>query len=121
MVDRVNAAPGEITVLAIGPLTNVATAMLMDPEWAEKVAGLVIMGGAFDEPNVMQELNAAYDPEATHIVWSSCAPLLIVPLDVTRRTHMRISDLDRLDDAATPLAQYLGRTARPWVKAVRRS
>ena len=115
LVDRVNAAPGEITVLAIGPLTNIATAMIIDPDWASKVAQIVLMGGAFDEPNVMQELNAAYDPEATHIVWASCAPLLIVPLDVTRQTHMRISDLDRLDDAATPLANYLGRTARPWV------
>ena len=87
----------------------------MDPDWAAKVARIVIMGGAFDEPNVMQELNAAYDPEATHIVWSSCAPLLIVPLDVTMRTHMRLSDLDRLEDAGTPLASYLARTVRPWV------
>lgn len=115
LVDAVDAAPGEITVLAVGPLTNVATAMLLDPEWASKVRRLVLMGGAFDVPNVLHELNAAYDPEATHIVLSSAAPVLMVPLDVTLRTHLRLSDVDRLERAGTDLATYLGRTARPWV------
>src|ERR1700712_2548034 len=89
--------------------------ILMDPDWAAKVARIVLMGGAFDEQNVMQELNAAYDPEATHIVWTSDAPLLVVPLDVTLQTFMRLSDVDRLDAAGSPLATYLGRTTRPWV------
>ncbi len=115
LVDRVNEHPGEITVLAIGPLTNVATAMLLDHEWAEKVARVVVMGGAFDRPNTLQELNAAYDPEATHLVFTSVAPLLVVPLDVTMRTFMHLTDVDRLDAAGTPLATYLGRTVRPWV------
>ncbi len=115
LVDRVNERPGEITVLAIGPLTNIATAMMVDPEWSQKLKQLVIMGGAFDVRNVLHELNAAYDPEATHIVLNSGAPLLIVPLDVTTRTFMRLGDVDRLDAAGTPLATYLGHTARPWI------
>jgi inosine-uridine nucleoside N-ribohydrolase len=115
LVDRVNERPGEITVLAIGPLTNIATAMAVDPEWSQKIKQLVVMGGAFDVPNVLHELNAAYDPEATHIVLNSGAPLLIVPLDVTLRTFMRLGDVDRLDAAGTPLARYLGHTARPWI------
>ncbi|GGP78292.1 nucleoside hydrolase [Saccharothrix coeruleofusca] len=115
LVDRVNERPGEITVLAIGPLTNIATAMMLDPEWSQKIKQLVVMGGAFDVPNLLHELNAAYDPEATHIVLSSGAPLLIVPLDVTTRTFMRLGDVDRLDAAGTPLATYLGHTARPWI------
>jgi inosine-uridine nucleoside N-ribohydrolase len=115
LVDRVNARPGEISVLAVGPLTNLATAMLLDPEWADKVARLVVMGGAFDRPNTLQELNASYDPEATHLVFTSHAPLLVVPLDVTMHTFMRLHDVDRLDAAGTPLATYLGRTVRPWV------
>ncbi len=115
LVDRVNERPGEITVVAIGPLTNIATAMTIDPGWPGKVARLVIMGGAFDLPNVLHELNAAYDPEATRVVLASGAPMLIVPLDVTTRTFMRTSDVDRLDAARTPLAAYLGQTVRPWI------
>jgi inosine-uridine nucleoside N-ribohydrolase len=115
LVDIVDAHPGEVTVVAVGPLTNLATAILLDPEWPKKVHRIVVMGGAFDHPNIMQELNAAYDPEATHIVWTSAAPLLIVPLDVTLQTFMRLADVDVLDDAGTPLGTYLGRTVRPWV------
>jgi inosine-uridine nucleoside N-ribohydrolase len=115
LVDRANERPGEITVLAIGPLTNIATAMMIDPDWAKKVERLVIMAGAFDLPNVLHELNAAYDPEATHIVLASGVPLLIVPLDATTRTFMRLADVDRLDAAGTALADYLGHTVRPWI------
>jgi inosine-uridine nucleoside N-ribohydrolase len=115
LVERVNARPGEITVVAIGPLTNIATAMTIDPEWASKVARLVIMGGAFDLPNVLHELNAAYDPEATRVVLAGGAPILMVPLDVTTRTFLRLADVDRLDAVGTPLAAYLGQAVRPWI------
>ena len=115
LVDIVNANPGDITVLAIAPLTNIATAMILDPEWSKKVHRLVIMAGAFDMPNVLQELNASYDPEATHLVLSSSMPLLMVPLDVTTRTLMRLSDVDQLESAGTPLSRYLATTVRPWV------
>jgi inosine-uridine nucleoside N-ribohydrolase len=115
LVDLADRHPGELTVLAIGPLTNVATAMLLDPEWAGKLARLVIMGGAFGVPDVIQELNFAYDPEATQIVLASVAPKLIVPLDVTLRTFMRLEHVDRLEAAGTPLATHLGRTSRPWI------
>jgi inosine-uridine nucleoside N-ribohydrolase len=115
LVDAVDAAPGEVTVLAIGPLTNVATAMLLDRGFERKVARIVWMGGAFEHPDVLQELNAAYDPEATHIVMTSTAPLTVVPLDVTLQTHLRLAEVDRLDAAGTPLGDYLARTVRPWV------
>jgi inosine-uridine nucleoside N-ribohydrolase len=115
LVEHVRAHPGEVTVLAIGPLTNIATAMLLDPGWPDYVARLVIMGGAFEARNVLQELNASYDPEATDIVLSSTAPVTMVPLDVTLQTFLRLDDLDVLDRAGTPLATYLSRTTHPWV------
>lgn len=115
LVDLVNRYPGEVTVLAIGPLTNIAHAILRDPEWPEKVARVVWMGGAFELPDLLQELNAAYDPEATHLVLTSAAPMLIVPLDVTLLTYMHLEDVDRLEASGKPLASYLGRTVRPWV------
>jgi inosine-uridine nucleoside N-ribohydrolase len=115
LVERVDAAPGEITVLAIGPLTNLATAMLLDPEWPRKVKQIVWMGGAFNLPAILQELNAAYDPEATHLLLSSQAAMTVVPLDVTLWTYMHLDDVDGLEAAGTPLGHYLARTARPWV------
>jgi inosine-uridine nucleoside N-ribohydrolase len=115
LVELVDARPGEITVVGIGPLTNIATAMLIDPEWAAKVARLVLMCGAFDMPNVLQELNAAYDPEATHVVLNSVADLTLIPLDVTTKTFLRFSDLDRLDRSGTALGEFLARACRPWV------
>lgn len=119
LVELVDAAPGELTVVTLGPLTNVAQAMLLDPSWAGKVAGLVMMGGAFDVPGVLREQNTAYDPEATHAVLSSAAPLRIVPLDVTLQTLLTPDDVDRLDRAGEvaggDLARHLARTVRPWV------
>ena len=71
------------------------------------------MGGAFDVPHMLQELNAAYDPEATHVVLGSTAPLLVVPLDVTMRTAMRHDDVDRLEAAGTPPARLSGYSSMP--------
>lgn len=115
LVDLVDRHPGEVTVLAIGPLTNIATAILLDPQWPAKVERVVWMGGAFELPDVLQELNAAYDPEATHLVLTSGAPLLVVPLDVTLTTYMHLDEVTRLEQAGDPLTAYLGRTVRPWV------
>lgn len=115
LVELVDRYPGEVTVLAIGPLTNVATAILLDPAWPEKVARVVWMGGAFETPDLLQELNAAYDPEATHLVLTSAAPMLVVPLDVTLQTHLHLDEVQRLEDLGTPLGSYLATTVRPWV------
>ena len=115
LVELVNRYPGEITVLAIGPLTNIATAILLDPEWPAKVHRIAWMGGAFELPDVLQELNAAYDPEASHLVLTSAAPLLVVPLDVTLQTSLHLDEVSRLEEAGTPLTSYLAGTVRPWV------
>lgn len=115
LLAAVDAAPGEVTILAIGPLTNVATAMLLDRDFEHKVKQIVWMGGAFELPDLLQELNAAYDPEATHVVLASAAPTIVIPLDVTLQTHLHLDELDRLDAVGTPLSHYLAQTVRPWV------
>jgi inosine-uridine nucleoside N-ribohydrolase len=116
LVEAVDAAPGEITLLAVGPLTNVATALLLDPDFDLKLDRLVVMGGAFDHPNTLQELNFSYDPEATHKVLSSRVPMLVVPLDVTMQTYLKLSEVETIAQAGTPLAEYLAETTRPWVR-----
>jgi inosine-uridine nucleoside N-ribohydrolase len=116
LVRLVRDDPGEVTILTIGPLTNIATAMALDPAFERDVAGIVAMGGAFDVPHSLQELNFSYDPEAADQVLRSTIDLLVVPLDATLQTSMSLTDVDRLETAGTPLARYLANTVRPWVR-----
>ncbi|WP_082375715.1 nucleoside hydrolase [Pseudonocardia sp. HH130629-09] len=84
--------PGELVLLALGPLTNVARLLERDPEAAGMLAGVVHMGGAAFAPgNVTPaaEFNTYCDPEATRVVLTSGLPVRLVPLDVTRRHGVR--------------------------------
>ncbi|AOS64828.1 nucleoside hydrolase [Actinoalloteichus hymeniacidonis] len=80
--------PGELTVLALGPLTNLALALHLEPELPNLVRSVVWMGGAIDAPGNITahaEANAAHDPLAADQVLGAGFPLTVVPLDVTRR------------------------------------
>ncbi|MBX5449065.1 nucleoside hydrolase [Thermogemmatispora sp.] len=89
--ERIKAAPGTITLVAIGPLTNLALAVRMDPEIAQQVREVVIMGGALRVPgNVTPaaEFNIYADPEAAHIVFHAGWPLRLVSLDTTQQVGL---------------------------------
>ncbi len=119
IAETVRARPGEVTVVAIGPCTNVATAVLLDPEVATAAAEIVVMGGAVRAPGLVTptvEFNAGYDPESLAIVLGSGARVTLVPLDVTTRTHMTPRDLDRIAAGGTPLHAFLAATSRPWLR-----
>jgi inosine-uridine nucleoside N-ribohydrolase len=119
IADTVRARPGEVTIVAIGPCTNVATALLLDPAVARSVAEIVVMGGAIAVGGLVNpavEFNIGYDPEAAAVVLASGAPVTLVPLDVTTRTHMTARDLARLAAGGTPLHEFLGRTSQPWLR-----
>ena len=93
--DRAAASAGPLTIIAIGPLTNVAAALDRCPDLMNALAEIVVMGGAFEVPgNVTPhaEFNIHEDPEAADLVFSSGIPVTIVGLDVTRRTAMRRAD-----------------------------
>lgn len=86
------ARPGELTLVAIGPLTNLGIALLLDPSLAGLVRQVVVMGGALEYPgNVTShaEANIWHDPEAAELVFSASWPLTLVPLD---STHPCLSD-----------------------------
>lgn len=94
LADTIRAAPGEIIVIAIGPLTNLAEAFQADPALAGQIGEIVIMGGAVDAPgnvaseadgidNQYAEWNFFADPVAADIVLASGAPITLVPLDAT--------------------------------------
>ncbi len=119
IADAVRSRPGEITIVAIGPCTNVATALLMDPAVATSVAEIVVMGGAIRVPGLVTpavEFNLGYDPESVAVVLASGAPVTLVPLDVTTRTLMLPEHIERLAAVGTPLHRFLAETSRPWLR-----
>lgn len=100
IVRRVRAEPGELTLVAIGPLTNVARALALDPEVARDVHEVVVMGGVYlEQTNVAAmpgEYNFWCDPDAAQAVLQSGAPLRLVGLDVTRKVRLTRTDADAL-------------------------
>ena len=86
IIDKLNAAPGEITIVAIAPLTNLASAEEKSPSILKKAKEIVLMGGAFNRPgNVTPhaEFNIAYNPKAAQKVFESRNDIVVLPLDVT--------------------------------------
>ncbi len=99
IVDTVRAAPGEITLLAVGPLTNLALAIEVDPEIVGLVDQVVVMGGnAFVPGNAtpVAEANINNDPEAADLVFGAGWPITMVGLDVTHRVNLRGEAIDRI-------------------------
>ncbi|NDJ16177.1 nucleoside hydrolase [Myxacorys almedinensis] len=88
LIEKLQAMPGEITLVAIAPLTNLASAEKKSPGILKRAKEIVIMGGAFHTPgNVTSEseFNIAFDPEAAQTVFASRNDLIIIPLDVTHQ------------------------------------
>jgi purine nucleosidase len=92
------AAPGELTLVATGPLTNVAQVARNSPGTLDLLRSLVVMGGAVEERgNVTEhaEFNIYVDPEAAELIFSSDIPLTLVPLDVTHQVVLERRELMR--------------------------
>lgn len=100
IIDLVMARPpGTVTLCCLAPLTNIALAMLKQPRLAGRLAKIVLMGGAFSEGGNITpaaEFNIFVDPEAAHCVFTSGAPITMIPLDCThqaRTTRARMAAL----------------------------
>ena len=115
LIDTVRSSPGEITVAALGPLTNVAAAIERDPGFARDVKRIAIMGGAFNHDRMPQELNFGYDPEAAHVVLASRAAVSLIPFDVTATTLLTFAQLESLDDVE-PLQRFIRDSTLPWLR-----
>lgn len=111
----VKASPGEITIVAIGPLTNIALALRLYPGLVSDVARIVIMGGVFNVDGYLVDTNFGFDPEAAAIVLGSGAPITLIPMDVTTKTMLTHKDLDSIERLDSPLTRALIPTLRPWV------
>lgn len=98
LVDKVSEFPGEVSVLALGPLTNLALAIKRDASFASKVKKIVVLGGAFfalGNVNPAAEANILGDPEAADIVFTSGAEIVVVGINIT--TQVKLTDADLLD------------------------
>lgn len=120
LVRTVMANPGEITIVAIGPLTNIATAIGQEPGFAASVKRLVIMGGAIASlpdgggnitPNA--EFNFWVDPEAAKVTLRSGIPIELSPLNVSRKTKLTKEWYDRMVAVDTPVTRLLRDTLGP--------
>jgi purine nucleosidase len=107
------APPSSLTVCALGPLTNLATALVKAPDIAERMAELVVMGGAsyaLGNTTPCAEFNIHADPTAAAIVFASGAPITLVPLDLTHQvmsTPERIDRMQALGNRCGPAAAVL--------------
>lgn len=91
--------PGKVTLLALGPLTNIAQAFVQDPSIIDAIAEIVMMGGAIDVPgnkNRVAEFNMFVDPEAADIVFRSKVKKVLVPLDVCNDVVLTMDDFAAL-------------------------
>lgn len=122
LLQTVQEAPGEIHLLALAPLTNVATASLLDDTFLPNLGGLVIMGGAFRFPlfSYFGEFNFRCDARAAAIVLSSPVPKSMITMDLCSQAVVTEHHLRKLRESDTEMAEYVVRFVEPWLRLNRR-
>jgi inosine-uridine nucleoside N-ribohydrolase len=116
LIRQVHAHPHQVTIYAAGPLTNIALALRIDPQFAELTQGIVIMGGSLaprgDDPEFAthprHEFNFWFDPEATHITLTAHWPRIdLTTVDISVKTMFTPQILAEIAESPAPAAQYL--------------
>lgn len=118
IVETARAHPGEVTLIAVGPLTNVAQALALEPELPTLLQELIVMGGTVSEPgNVspVTEANFLGDPHAADAVMAVHWPLTVVGLDVTHQILIGDSKLAQLRDEAGATGDLIWQSSRFYV------
>lgn len=99
IVEQAQAHPGQLSLVAVGPLGNLAQALRLEPQLPRLLKQLIVMGGSINEPgNVspLAEANIWHDPHAADLVFTAGFPLTLVGLDVTHRVHVPLALFERL-------------------------
>jgi len=114
IIEMVHAAPHEITLVPVGPLTNIALAVLKDPSIVPLVREVILMGGSISGGNVnaSAEANIYNDPEAAQIVFQAGWPLTMVGLDVGDKTLLTTKHLEQLSKTHGPINDFIAQIAK---------
>jgi inosine-uridine nucleoside N-ribohydrolase len=121
LLREVRARPHQVTIYAAGPLTNIALAISIDPEFAELTQGIVIMGGSLsprtDDPEFAthprHEFNFWFDPEAAHITfWAKWPRITLTDVDISVKTHFTPEMMREIAQSKSPAAQYIAQYTR---------
>jgi purine nucleosidase len=124
IVETLRARPGEIHLLAIGPLTNIALALHREPRLLDLAASFTIMGGSVracvDDLHLpIAEHNLKCDPEAARLVFAHASQVTVVPLDVTTKARVGAEVRDALLASPHPFTQAVGDQLRRYPKIAR--
>lgn len=115
LIQQIMSSPNEITLVAIGPLTNVALAIRKEPRIIQNIKEVFIMGGAIKHQGnttPLAEFNTYVDPHAAHMVFHSGMPIILTPLDVTYQCIFLKEDLDRLLKIDSPITKFISDATR---------
>src|SRR6266487_886258 len=119
LIEKILASTGEITLVAIGPLTNVALAIRQEPRLVEAIKEIIIMGGAIRQEGnttALAEFNTYVDPHAAHIVYHAGIPTTLVPLDVTYQCILAPDDVNRLLTIDSPITKFIADATRLYME-----
>jgi purine nucleosidase len=115
LIEKIMSQPGEVTLVAIGPLTNVALAIRQEPRIVKAVKELIIMGGAIryeGNTTALAEFNTYVDPHAAHIVYHAGMPTTLVPLDVTYQCILTPDDVKKMRQVDSPITKFVEDSTR---------
>ena len=109
LIAAIRQYPGQITLLAIAPLTNVATALLRAPDIAAHLKEIILMGGSADQGNhtAAAEFNIYADPEAADVVFRSGVPLRMFGLNLCRQIMVTKAEVTQIRSIGTPRSDWL--------------
>ena len=110
--DEVRAAPGDVTIVATGPLTNIAAALQQQPDLASLIGHLIMIGGTFGGPGnvtAAAEFNIYCDAEAARTVFHSQVTKTLIPIDLTSRVMLSFDLLEKIPDASSRRGDLLQR------------